>query len=212
MPRRKNILNKNIDAIKPDENLNERVRVFLNSNTGYATASKIVLAVLALAGITFVMATAPNAFQVFGRFKKTKNYSAKKIKKTMENLNERGYIKILKENDEKIKIKITKKGKKKFKEFSLDALSITKPAKWDKKWRMVIFDIPNKFTAARRALRIKLKNLGFYKLQKSVWVFPYPCQDEILFAANIFGVEKFIEILTVEKLLNENRVLNYFDL
>jgi len=47
---------------------------------------------------------------------------------------------------------------------------ITKP--WDKKWRLVVFDIPEKNRLARDALRKKLKELGFAPLQRSTWISP----------------------------------------
>ena len=75
-----------------------------------------------------------------------------------------------------------------------------------------MFDIPIKFNKARGALRSKLKYLGFYQLQKSVWAYPYPCEDEILFLANIFQIEPFIEIFTADELLHENKIRNFFQL
>src|SRR3989344_4682297 len=45
--------------------------------------------------------------------------------------------------------------------FKIDEMEIKKPAKWDGEWRIVIFDIPERFKKAREALRKKLKDLGF---------------------------------------------------
>ena len=56
----------------------------------------------------------------------------------------------------------------------------------DGEWRIVIFDIPEKFKKAREALRMKLKELGFLELQKSVFIFPYECEDEINFIVEVF--------------------------
>lgn len=198
--------------MRKDNSLNEQLKSFLDSDTGYVTATKVVLAVVALAGITFVMATAPNIFQALGFFKKSKRYSNKQLRSAFYALKRRGFIETIKEDDDKIKIKITKKGKEKIKEFSIDALTIPKPTKWDKKWRIIIFDIPNRFNKAREALREKLKDLGFFQIQKSVWVHPYPCEDEILFIANTFQIEPFIEILIVEEFLHENKIRKHFNL
>ena len=46
--------------------------------------------------------------------------------------------------------------------------------KWDGGWRMVFFDIPEKNRRHRDYLRRVLKLIGFYELQKSIWVYPYP--------------------------------------
>src|SRR3989344_4593151 len=70
--------------------------------------------------------------------------------------------------------RILKKVSKEWKE-------IKKPARWDKLWRLVIFDIPEEERTGRMALAAKLKELGFYPLQKSVFIHPYECKDEIDF-------------------------------
>lgn len=43
---------------------------------------------------------------------------------------------------------------------------------WDRKWRVVIFDIEEKKKKARNSLRLKLISLGFGKLQESVYITP----------------------------------------
>lgn len=196
--------------MKDNLSLKEKIKEFLDSESGYATATKVVLAIIATAGIFFVAATAPNVFQAFGNFRRSKKYSQKKLKNAFYILKRRNFIKVIHEKDDKIKIELTNKGKARIKEFSIDSLTIPQPKHWDKKWRVVIFDIPNKFNKAREALRKKLKELGFYQLQKSVLVYPYECEDEILFITNIFQIEPFVEILTVEKTLYENKIKNFF--
>jgi len=44
---------------------------------------------------------------------------------------------------------------------------------WDRKWRLVIFDIEETSRNLRDLFRIKLKELGFGQLQKSVWITPH---------------------------------------
>jgi len=194
------------------KNLKADLENFLDSDSGYATASKVVLSALALAGIVFVIATAPNVFQILGKHKRSRGYSKRKLKQTIYALKRRGFVEVVQEKDGKIKVELTNKGKKRVKEFSIDNIRITEPKKWDKKWRVVIFDVPNRFTKARNALREKLTDLGFHQVQKSVWVHPYECEDEILFIANLFGVERFIEILTVESFLHEDKIRRRFEL
>jgi len=45
--------------------------------------------------------------------------------------------------------------------------------RWDRKWRLVIFDIEEAARGIRDLFRIKLKELGFAQLQKSVWITPH---------------------------------------
>ena len=67
-------------------------------------------------------------------------------------------------------IRLTSRGKDKVKrDFAFRHLT----SRWDRKWRVVIFDIAEINRSSRNALRRKLKDLGFGLLQKSVWVSPH---------------------------------------
>ena len=70
----------------------------------------------------------------------------------------------------------------------------------------------SQYNKAREALRHKIKEIGFVQLQKSVWVCPYECEDEILFVAEAYQVTRFIEILTVDKMLHEEQLKRKFKL
>ena len=49
---------------------------------------------------------------------------------------------------------------------------------WDGRWRMVLFDVPQKRASARVRLRRSLAERGFGYLQNSVWITPDPLRDE----------------------------------
>jgi CRISPR/Cas system-associated endoribonuclease Cas2 len=89
-----------------------------------------------------------------------------------------------------IYISLTAKGKKKAGRYNIDELEIKKPKKWDGKWRLLIFDIPNKHKIKREALRGKIKELGLYQLQKSVWVCPYNFHKEMEILRHFFFLKK----------------------
>lgn len=111
-------------------------------------------------------------------YKKWKEYPRKKICNTFYSLRKQGCIKVEKKNHQ-IYISLTEKGKKKAGIFQIDNLKIKKPKKWDKKWRLVMFDISDLRKIDREAFRGKLKRLEFYLFQKSVWIYPFDCQAEI---------------------------------
>ena len=209
----KNKNNTNINAsLKLKESFENN---FLYSDSIPATASKFLLAALALGPAIVVGSVAPGVFSMLKSFDKKHIYSQQKICIALNNLKQRKFIEIIEEGDEKFKVRLTNKGQKRTKEISFEFLSITKPNKWDGKWRVLVFDIPTNpkiYNQARNALRAKIKELGFYQMQKSVWVFPYECEDEILFVAEIFKVQKYIEIMTVEKLLHEEKIRRIFHL
>ncbi len=197
-------------------NLKESVENnFLYSDSIPATAGKFLLAALALGPAIVIGAVAPGIFSTIKSFDKKHSYSEKQIRTAFNNLKQRKLIEIIEEGDEKFKVRLTNRGQARTKEISFEFLRIKKPARWDGKWRVLIFDIPTNpkiFNQARNALRAKIKDLGFYQMQKSVWVYPYECEDEILFVAEIFSVQKYIEIMTVEKLLHEEKIKRIFHL
>lgn len=85
-----------------------------------------------------------------------------------------------------------------------------KRGEWDGKWRLVVFDIPERIKKARDALRGKLRELGFYELQKSVWVFPYGCKNEIDFIIEFFNLKKYVRFCILESIDNELHLKKIF--
>jgi DNA-binding transcriptional regulator PaaX len=188
------------------------IKTFLNSEKKSAKVTKVILAVLAVGGILIIGAMAPNIFQAFGRYKQPRRYSPKTLRNGLYSLKKKGLVEIIRESGDKTIIRLTIRGESKIKELSADIMEISKMKKWDKKWRIVIFDIPDKYKKAREALRRKLIEWNFYKLQESVWAYPYPCEDEVLFICHVFGIENFIDILTVEELLHQDKLQRHFKL
>ena len=111
-----------------------------------------------------------------------------------------------------VKIVLTKEGQKKALKFKIDEMEILKPSKWDGEWRIVIFDIPEKFKKAREALRIKLKDLGFLELQKSVFVLPYECENEIDFIMEVFLIRPYVRFIRAKSFTNEEQLKIKFNL
>jgi CRISPR-associated endonuclease Cas2 len=83
---------------------------------------------------------------------------------------------------------------------------------WDGKWRMVIFDIPERIRSGRNALRTKLKQIGFYELQKSVFIFPHECEKEIKIIVNFFRMDKYVKYVVAEYIDNNNQIKKIFNL
>lgn len=171
---------------------------------------------LFLSGAIIIAATSPyfliNLANAYLRNKKYKNQNKRKIAQAFSYLKRNGLI-VLRDDGDKITAELTENGKRKVKQYEFNDLKIAKPKNWDQKWRIVIFDIPEKRKkTAREALRNKLKNLNFFQLQESVWVHPYPCENEIQLAAEIFGVTPFINIIIADKILNDVRAKTHFGL
>lgn len=86
-----------------------------------------------------------------------------------------------------IYISLSEEGKKLAKKYQIDDLKIERPKRWDGKWRILIFDIEDRHKIKREALRGKIKQLGLYQYQKSVWIFPFDFRKEINLLREFFG-------------------------
>lgn len=106
---------------------------------------------------------------------------------------------------------LTEKGKLKALTYHFQEMKITKED-WDGIWRIVIFDIPERIKRARDALRAKLKALGFYELQKSVFIFPYPGENEVEFVIEFFNLRRYVRIGVLESIDNELHLKKIFNL
>ena len=184
----------------------------------YGEFTKDFLLLLAVAGMLAIASTSPyfliNLARLALKDKKFRHKNCKAsdmaLARSMAGLNKNKIV-ILKEEKGKFTVKLTEKGKKIVKEIQFDNLKIDKPKIWDGKWRIVIFDIPeNKRRHMRDAMRQKLKKIGFYQMQKSVWVFPYPCEKEIRLLCEIFGVNSFVNMITSDKIYNDDALRRYF--
>ena len=113
-------------------------------------------------------------------------------------------------DDGSVKIILTENGKQRALEYKIDEMVIKIPKIWDKKWRIVIFDIPEKHKRKREAMRQHLERLGFYKLQKSVFVLPYECCDEIEFLIEFYNIRSHVRQIVAEKIDNEMHLKEIF--
>lgn len=178
--------------------------------------SKEILKYLFLAGAVYVAAASP--YFVFNLMKNISNkrnrleFQKKKFNSTFNYLKNKGLIEIKREGYD-VCVSLTLGGKKLAGKYQIDDLEITKPKKWDKKWRVVIFDIPAGSRMVRDAFRRKIKEFGFYPLQKSIWVYPYPCKEEIEFLREFFGMnKKQIQVLEINKVEEDKFLRKLFKL
>lgn len=183
----------------------------------YGEVTKQILIGLGIAGVVVLAAAAPGVVMAAKLIPKDQRHYLQKSKKrsiqrSIDGL-QRNRLITIKEKNGKIEIKLTEKGKEKFKEIQFDNIHITKPAYWDGKWRIVIFDIPDRsFRIAREILRRKLKEWEFYQLQKSVWACPWPCEDEIQMAAELYEVAPYVNIIIAERIVADSLLKKHFGL
>lgn len=174
-----------------------------------AVLAKSILVLAALGGTLAIAAVAPNIFAAIGRDSRQKRFfQAKEFKKTVARLKEKKLINI---NHDRF-IKLTPEGLARVAKITFNDLKIEKPKKWDGQWRIVIFDIPDRHEWSRDSFRKKLQEMGFLHLQKSVFVIPHPCLDEIKFLASFFNISSYIHFLETGAISNEEILKEHFDL
>ncbi|MFM2374896.1 MAG: hypothetical protein RLZZ234_891 [Candidatus Parcubacteria bacterium] len=72
---------------------------------------------------------------------------------------------------------LTQKGKMALARLELQHSVPVRPKRWDKKWRVLIFDVPERRKGTRDKIRRTLVHIGFVRMQDSVWLYPYDCED-----------------------------------
>lgn len=103
-------------------------------------------------------------------------------------------------------VEITDKGKRRLVEYDFENIELKKK-KRDGKWRLIIFDIPEPFKTSRDAFRRKLLQLGFVRLQYSVFVSAYPCKNEIDFLCHFLGISNYVTVVTLDNVERGEKLL-----
>lgn len=143
--------------------------------------NRALIATVAVAGGVTLAVLAPNLAGVLG---KALNAQLKQTsKRSLSRLIKFGYIRL-----ENGKLRLTPKGERFAVLIGEGKLVPKKPKHWDNKWRMLIFDISNR--QKRDNVRRTLQALGLHRLQNSVWVYPYDCEDLITILKADFRIGK----------------------
>ena len=180
---------------------------------GFGPTTKKVLMLLA-AGVALGFARSPKQyFRVVKEIRhEWEKINRKKLNEAIKSLYRNKLVDIKEYSDGRVAIKVNDLGKKKVFSYKLDEIKISRPAQWDGNWRIVVFDIPEKHKNAREALRAKLKELGFHRLQKSIFVLPYECKNEIDFIVEIFQIRPYVRYILAKYIDNELHLKKLFNL
>lgn len=173
---------------------------------------KVILLTIAATGLVVVAVTTPGLGYVLKEINKHqyKKYKPHRINQSLKRLEKQQLISISEQN-EQITLKLTEKGQQKILMLNVENMKLKK-GKWDKVWRIIIFDIPNTHKKARDALRQKMKQIGFYLLQESVLITPWKCRDEVNFIKNLYGIGQYVTLIEARTFDGEEKVKDYFKL
>ncbi|MFZ2522431.1 MAG: hypothetical protein WAX44_00645 [Minisyncoccia bacterium] len=169
---------------------------------------KIILTSVKLAGYVSLALLAPNAVQYlekagFKPIKRQREVMARSRDKLLQN----GFL-----GRENGLIRITEKGLKYLEGMEIRDWKISKPKKWDKRWRMLIFDIPETRKILRNKVRLTLSSVGFLRLQDSVWIYPYDCEDFINLLKADFKIGKDLLYIIADSIEGDKRIRKLFSL
>lgn len=171
--------------------------------------AKDILMGLAAGGIIVSSFAVPNVASLLKFFNPSNSREREKISRNLKSLKEKKLIEIY-DNDGLVAI--TEKGNKQVLKYQIDELKISRPKKWDKKWRIITFDVPERFKKARDALSKKIKNMEIRKMQKSVYVCPFDCENEIDFVCEVFNVRKYVRYIVAENIGEDEELKRFYNL
>lgn len=173
---------------------------------------KAVLITVGAVGVLSIMLVAPNVFKALKMFGIKPERFNDKVRRATTRLIEKGYL-VTEKNDGKTTLHLSEKGERILEEIELKGKTQTQRNKrWDKRWRLVVFDIPEKRRKVRNALRDMIISLGFVKIQNSVWVYPYDCEELVTLLKVDLRLHREVLYAIVEKIENDAWIRKHFHL
>jgi phenylacetic acid degradation operon negative regulatory protein len=169
------------------------------------------LLLLLLTGLALGCSFSPNqSFRVLKLFGRGwKEIEQKNLTRSLKKLEQQKLL-IMKRRGAYMMPVLTSSGKERAHMAQLKRLEIVRPKKWDKKWRIVLFDIPEEQRKWRNILRSQLKRLQFHELQKSVFVHPFDCMKEMKQLSEYYQGEKHIRFIEATHIDNESELRKQF--
>lgn len=171
-----------------------------------------LLGTVALGIVVFIAATGPNAAQLlryFPGYKKGAKFTYQ-TKSVLSRLAARGLVTFVEKGRKKY-ARITEHGRHVLK-LETEQVRLAKKRRWDRRWRLVIFDIPERRRGVRTRLRKFMSSCGFYRLQDSVWVYPHDCEDLIALVKAEFRIGADALYLIVEQMERDRHLREHFHL
>ncbi len=181
---------------------------------GIGLSSKEILHFLAAAGAVGIVLAFPPALSGVAAMVKLgmRDYRCWGVRRQLVRLKKQKYVKVRELSDGRTSVTITKNGMTRALTYQLRSLTIQKLKKWDKKWRVVIFDVPEKMKHLRDRFRQGIVQFGLCQLQESIYVSPYPCFDEIEFLRELVGVSVSVRYMLAVQIEDDERIRGFFGL
>lgn len=190
--------------------MRKRLEDTSKKKSNWTKTKQAVLSVVAMGGLVTVSAVAPGAVTLLkttatGRRLANKLFYTRAV---FSQMIEEGYIELSANRHPRL----TKKGEQKLRSLGLEYFKINKPRRWDGKWRMLVFDIKETRRIVRENLRRSLMRIGFEKMQNSVWVYPYDCEEIVVLLKADFKIGKEVLYVIADQIENDLWLREKFNL
>ncbi len=139
----------------------------------------------------------------------TEQYNHKQIQRGLQYLKQKKFV-AFPARSPKARILLTKLGLRRLNQIKFQKNRIKRSA-WDGQWRLLTFDIPEKQSGIRQTFRRKLKELGFFHFQRSVFVFPFECEREINLITDYLHIAACVHLLVANRFRGDKQLLKKFN-
>lgn len=171
-----------------------------------------VLATVGVAGILAVTMIAPNVFQALPRLLGDKYKLGYRAKTAAGRLAKKGLLRFVERGGVRC-AELTEKGRRALVlEEAKMANRSMRPRRWDKRYRLVMFDVPQYRRSTRDKLRGLMRACGFLRLQDSVWVYPFDCEELVALVKADLRIGKDVLYAVVESIENDTWIKQHFGL
>mgnify|MGYP001578377279 FL=1 len=175
-----------------------------------------ILRFLYAGGVLTTALVAPKLLRLIGPFDRSQPRRKElyaRLAQARYRLKQRGLVKEEKHSTNGMHLVLTSLGEKSIEKILAREYRIPEPIRWDGKWRVLIFDIQEKRRRVRLVLRHLLMGAGFIRLQDSVWIHPYPCDEFVaLVRAHLSSGVGELRSLVAEALESDRLLREHFGL
>lgn len=174
-----------------------------------------ILSTIGNASIAFSSHPARNSLSVYRALRDLEDLQAasdRQLRTISKYLVDKKYILIERATDGVSTIGVSEAGKTVVDRAALLTLRPKPQKTWDRKWRLVMFDVPTRLKTARDRFASMLKALGFVHYQKSVFLCPHPCEDELEVVAEYLGITDYIDIVLANRISRDKKYRTEFKL
>ncbi len=182
------------------------------------TPRGILEALLVAGGITVALTAAPVLLLALGglgyALKESDKGRKRKLGQYGAYLKRRKYIAISQLPGRRARISLTSLGRRRaLSARARRALSgtVARPQKWDGTWRLILFDIPAEERQKRNAFRSFIRRIGAVMLQKSVWIHPFDCTEQVNLLRDHFSLSSTqLRLVLVTSIEDDQELRRHF--